>query len=244
MEVEHQGNVPEVQPIQAVGTEITDQQPVQEKLLPQSQVNSLIRDAHGRGYKKAQNEFQMTEGAYQQKQQASMHGGIQQLTQDQIKAFIDEGVQQRFNDINQQVQKHQADQYAQNVVNNFQEKIEAVRDKYSDFDKVMGDVSSVFGEFPEMVPLLAEMDNGGDVVYDLISNPHKITNIYGLIKPGSSALARRELQKLSTSLKQNEQASGVQRPRDPLNLPKSSHTGFDNGSFSVKDLRRDPKFRR
>lgn len=130
--------------------------------------------------------------------------------------------------------KSEADQ-AQRIVQNFQNKVNPGREKYPDFDKVTGNMN--MARFPNVVQLLGEyIENSGDVLYELGKDRIKLANLEQLaqMSPDDAIV---QAQRLSQSLKDNEAATKVRMPNEPLSQLRPSNTGTDNGAMSVKDFR-------
>lgn len=124
---------------------------------------------------------------------------------------------------------------AQRIVQNFWQKIAPGREKYSDFDKTVGDIN--FKAFPNVVGLLAEVvDNAHDVLYELGKDRIKMANLENLayMSPQDAVI---QAQRLSQSLKDNDAASKTRLPNEPLSQIRPSNTGTDNGVMSVRDYR-------
>lgn len=111
------------------------------------------------------------------------------------------------------------------------------KDKYSDFEEVMTDFDAA--AFPQVALLAAHLDNTPDIMYELARNPHKLVQLNTLAER-SPKLAQRELEKLSKSIVDNQQAvENVKVPGAPLSRIKSSTTvGADNGKMTVRDLKK------
>ena len=144
----------------------------------------------------------------------------------------------------QQKEAQEAEQRAhmEKVAGDYYSKVNAVKDKYPDFDAVMGDFNA--SKFPEIVMLAAGMDNAGDVMYDLAKNPSKLANLTSLHRSGLTDYATQAVKEISDSIKQNQNALQQPKTPEPLNQIKPSNIGLGNSSNrSVADLMRDPSYR-
>ncbi len=156
-------------------------------------------------------------------------GGMPQLTPEQMDARIDQRLQQK-----------QQEQWLQGVQKQLNDKIEEAKTRYSDFDEVTRQVD--FRTMPEIPVLANEMDNSMDVMYDLAKNPAKLGTILTLAQRDANA-ARAYMKSLSESIKQNQTAlnqANQSKVNEPLSQVKPSNVGMDNGSHTVRDLRRQP----
>lgn len=192
-----------------------------EKMLPQSEVNKIIgrvrSDAESKAYERAKIQYQA------ENQQKSV-GGQKIPTQDDIQRMIDEGVERK----SQQ-------QYAEQLVSDFTNKIKTGATKYQDFDQVVGDLN--LASNPHLVRWANGLDNTADVLYDLGKHPEKYASVMTLAGTAPN-LAVRKLQELSDSIKKNEDAKSATKAPQPLDSLEPSVTGMDNGRMTVSDLRK------
>ena len=211
-----------------VPTETDSQvQDVQEKMLKQSEVNELIGKAKHAAYEKGKREAQGDTANMQSHNGASM-GGMPQLTEEQVRQMISDEAQRQT-----QVAA------AHNMLNNFAQQMGTGKGKYSDFDETvanLGDLKNI----SHVVHMATETGIAGDVMYELGRNPGKVASLTTLayINP---QLATHEMKKLADSIKTNEQAQDTPSIKEPLSQVKPSTVGKDNGSSSMKDLRRKYK---
>ncbi len=135
----------------------------------------------------------------------------------------------------EQQQKWEAEQ-ANKIVNNFWNKVNPAKEKYSDFDQVVQNMG--LGDFTQTVQLLADhVDNAGDVLYALGKDMGKLATLEGWAAKYPQ-VAISEVRKLSQSLKDNESASKVRVPNEPLSQIQPRNVGLGDGnSASVKDWR-------
>ncbi len=114
----------------------------------------------------------------------------------------------------QDAQKQAKDQEIQNTVQQFVQKVVPGKEKYEDFEKVVGDIQ--YDRFPNVVQLLAHhLDNADDVLYDLGKNRMKMASLEMLARESPND-AIVEARRLSQSLKDNAAARNTRVPRPPL----------------------------
>lgn len=205
-----------------MGTPDATQDVTQEKVLKQSEVNELVGRVKHEAYSKGLRDAQQT--AQPQPQGQSM-GGMPQLTEEQVRQMIaDEAMKQ-----NQMAQAH-------TTLTNFAQQMHEGKQKYSDFDETVAKLGEL-KHYPHIVQLATGEGNAGEIMYELGKNPGKIASLTTLsyINP---ELAKLEMKKLSDSIKTNEKASQAPSAAEPLSQVKASTVGTDNGSNSVRDLRR------
>lgn len=202
-----------------------------ENFLPQSQVDHIVgkarKDAYAKAKQDALNEYQRGNQQHTQSSQSpSSMGGMEQLTPERIEQMITDATDKRARE-----------SYATKVATDFLGKMEAGKTKYADFEDTVNALNLPMA--PEIVDWANGLDNTADVVYEIAKNPTKFTTILNLARGGFGQLAQRELQKLSTSIKQNESATDQAKSvNEPLSKITPSTVGTDNGKMTVKDLRR------
>ncbi len=216
------------------------QEVVQEKTLTQSQVNAIVQREKERAAEKARRE---AEEVY--KQQLAQAG--QQVSQSQRSGAsevdadtIYQQVQQRFM---QEMQQRQQEAEMQNVANKYLQQMQGGKDAYPDFHEVTADFDPT--EFPQLVYLVAGLDNAADVIYDLSKNPAKLATM-DLLASRAPKKAQAELLKLATSIKDNRQAAKDAENQDvnaPLDRLQPTRIGTGNGKMSIADLRNQPWLR-
>jgi hypothetical protein len=138
-----------------------------------------------------------------------------------------------------EAQTRSQEELAQRTVQNFWNKVQVGREKYQDFDKVTGDIQ--YASFPNVVQLLADyVDNSGDVLYELGKDRTKMAVLENLamMSPKDAIV---QAQRLSSSLKENDNAKNVRVPNEPLSQLRPSNTGMDNGAWSVGAARKKYK---
>lgn len=214
-----------------------------EKTFQQSDMNAVAGRIRAEEREKARREFaqaqntQVQSNHQAQQQSQSQMGGVAQLTPQEIQRQIDERVSQQLTQHQQQAQNYHA---AQTFLN----KLEAGKTKYSDFKEVVTD--GFLQNFASNAPVVFHMANGfdntDDLVYELRKNPGNIIKLRDLAQLDPS-LANEELKKLSDSIKQNRSVSNQRSASEPLDQVKPSSTGMDNGSRTVRDYKRDPRYR-
>lgn len=155
----------------------------------------------------------------------------------QEKAELDRQRMQR------ELEERQLREHMAQVANAYESKVELAKSKYADFEEVVKDFEPK--EFPNLVYLLAGVDNAGDVLYDLAKNEQKLAQLNSLALT-SPKMAQKALLKLSQSITQNQQAlanAQAQTVLDPLDRLQPSKVSGDNQKMTVRDLRSQPWLR-
>ncbi len=214
------------------------QKPVFNKVQMQDVVNREKQKAYERGRKEALMQLQQEQGMGQQQvapeqvqQQApSSLGGMQQVSQDDIKRLIQEAAPQA-------IQEHVYELQTKAMVNDFVQKMQAAEQRHPGLEQKLEDL-----EYETAAPIIQMangLDNTGDIMAELLNNPQKMGNMI-LLAQMQPKLAVRQMQELSNSIKQNQEAMAqAQSAKDPLSQIKTSgNAGMDNGSMSVKDFQK------
>lgn len=206
-----------------------------EKLFTQSELEKIVgrtreqvRDEYyNRGKQEALSELNKQQN--NQVNTTQNMGGISQLNDNQIDEIVEKKLKDR------------ADAQAANqIAYDFVGKMQAAKDKYSDFEETVAQLN--LPAHPHIVYWANSLDNTADVVYDIAKNPEKFAGIL-MLAQSAPELARRKLSELSNSIKKNEEALKQPNVNEPLSQLRPSSVGTDNGSMKVRDLRRQPWLR-
>lgn len=213
-----------------------------EKMVPQSKVDEIVRHANANVAQKARQEA-LAEYERNRAANAPIPSSNTNNSAPDFQSLVAQQVQQQLGEIRQAAFAEQQGQLGQKLANDFNSRLDATKDSYSDFDDVVKDFP--FGAFPNSVFKSLDFDNTGDIMYELAGNPTKIQMLETLAvkdlensqKGIPSNLAHREMKRISDALKINKNASNVKTPNAPLSQLKPSPAGTDNGSRSVSDFR-------
>jgi|SRR6185503_681638 len=217
------------------GMGLTEAQP-QDEMLPKSRVNEIVQREKAKAADKARRE---AEEHY--KQQLAMQQN-QAVTNTQVQGnlqpAVDDIYQQVQNRFMQEMQQRQHESEMQNIANSYINKMASGKDSYEDFSEVTKDFDP--SEFPQLVYLVAGIDNAADVIYDLAQNPMKLAAMHTLAQSAPKK-AQSELLKIANSIRNNRQAAQEadgQQSNEPLSRLQPSRIGASNGKpQSISDLR-------
>jgi hypothetical protein len=227
----------EQQPVQSESvTPAEAPKPQAEKMFTQSQLQAI---AAKESRKAAENTEARIRAEYESRMQQPQHsqpqslGGIQQTSPEEIQRLIR---QEAFN----MSREHQAKTIEQNWL--------SAMDAEKIADPEFADLYDAIGieQQPGLVIAMAGMDNKAQVVKDLAKNPSKYANILTLANGGSPKLAQLELNKLSASIKANQEAMKQPKVDAPLSQIRASNIGGDDGNYSnmsTSDFRSQPWLR-
>lgn len=227
-------------PVASTGSEapnVSTETPVtSEKMLPQSKVDSIIRERLREKESRLRSEYEQKLAQQQQQPMQSM-GGMEQANPEHIRQMIAEETKKQQDKLAKEYLDYMQAQQAQDLVSRFTQKIANAKDKYPDFEDKVGALQ--LGKIPAIVQLADGVENTADVIYDLADNPHKIANILQFAgNPETVHLAQIAMQRLSNSIKANEEARLTPQARQPLSQIKPSNAGTDNGVRNIRDLRK------
>jgi hypothetical protein len=222
---------------QALNNEVSGvAQPPAEKLLPQTEVNSLVGAAkqkgHERGYQQAMQEFQ------QQQQNAGMNQQAQQAQQsaipnqplasnpDDVRRIAAEEFNRQQQAFAQAQFEQQKQAEGQRIYNELQSKYTAAKatNPAVDFNQTMQE----FQQMPHILTLANNVDNSPDVIQHLKDNPGKMAQI-SMLPPN---FANMEMKKISDSIKQNQAALSAPKSPEPLSQIRPSTVGVGNSDGS------------
>ncbi len=223
--------------------------PPPEKMLPASRVNQLVQQAKRDGARKmqeqldaAQQQIAQLQGQQGQPQAQQMQPEPQQAPQGQAQGMdpqvmqqVMQMMQQKQQEDEQKRHQEQLEQEVNQVAQQYFGKMAQGKDLFEDFEAMTADFNPA--EFPQLVFMANQMDNTPAIIYELRKNPGKLADLAVLVEK-SPNMARSELNKLSESIKRNDDAKRtLQEAQDPLNRLKPSPVGTDNGTKSVRDFK-------
>jgi hypothetical protein len=221
----------------------TNQTPVEainqttERMLPQSTVNELIGNAKREAAEKA---AARAVEEYKRNQQSSSQQNLSNsgLTAEDVNRLASEVIDKKRLEYEKEAQEKAYIQAANNIVKAYEQKINAGRDKYQDFDEVTGSVN--MGKYPYMVQLITEhVDNAADILYNLAQRRSELAKLERMCKDDLIDDAIYDIKRLSKSLKDNEEAAQIKNSKTPLSQQRPSNTGTDSGAtLSVRDYKK------
>lgn len=204
----------------------------QEKMLSQSEVNSLIGRAKQEGYQKALKESQP-------QQQASMSNSS---NVDDIMSKFEKTLDERLNfrlAEQKRLQEEQAQKAQQTalikeasrIVEDFNRKCKDASSRYEDFEDVKNSLNLNDPNKGGLVLMANQYDNAGDIIYELGKNLDKAAKIIGLMNVDPS-WAESEMKRLSDSIKQNQQAINSPQARAPLSQMQTTTNVGSGGDYN------------
>lgn len=137
-----------------------------------------------------------------------------------------------------QQQQNAQQQQIQNAAYQFQNKLNAGKAKYADFDEVIADMN--LPELPKIWLTANQFDDPKDIMYALGKDPEMLAKLRNL--EHSPALLKKQMQKIADSIKQNEEAEAAKKANPPLSRQKPPTVGVDSGrdksEYSVQDWKK------
>lgn len=216
----------------------------QEEMVPKSRVEELIKKAKISATDKTRLEMEdlHAQQLEQLKAQSQGMGGQPAIDVNAILAQAREEARKELQAEREKAEDAQRKESAEKVAEKFFTSLHATdREALKDFDEVVAQVD--LRKYPQLVGLLTEFDNTGEMLYELINNG-KLGRIDYDVKTDPQ-YAFSQLRKLSESIKMNKQAidSHVSTPAPLSHMRPSAKAGTDSGEQSIRDLRRNPKLR-
>lgn len=210
----------------------------QEKTLPVSRVEELVKKAKlkGRDSMQAELDAVRAENATLKQNQGSMGGMAAPVDQEALKQEILAQLKQQFQEAQESQAARELDEQAKRVAEEYRSKMKSGSEKYEDFDDVMADFNPQ--AFPNLVYLANQVDNTPDVMRELMQNPSKWATVT-VLSERDPAAAQKMISRISNSIKTNEQAKAQEKEvAPPLGRLSSTSTGQDSGDLSMQDLKR------
>jgi hypothetical protein len=214
-----------------------------ERTFRQSEVNDIVKKAKY-GAVEDFKRMQTTQPSYIQEKHSSFTPPTErpseyQLPEDRIRQIVNDATKQQLESMRAEAYQHSQTEAAKKTVQNFWNKVTSGREKFQDFDTVVGDIN--FQGFPNVVEMLGDhIENADQVLYELGKDRTKMANLEYLAER-SPQDALKAAQRLAKSLQDNEAAGKVRLPNEPLSQMRPSNAGTDTGAMSVTDYRKKYK---
>lgn len=157
-----------------------------------------------------------------------------EISEDRFRSIAMEEARRHSEELLRQQQEKIEMQEATRFAHDFGSKLTSASDKYPELEKGLSAFS--FGKYPNAVSLINSLDNVPDVTYELMDNPSKFMQIE-ILAAHDPDQARKELKKLSKSIKDNQEAANTKLPKPPLSQLRPSNTGTDSAQLSIRDYK-------
>lgn len=201
----------------------------QERSFTQQEMNDIV----GRAKHEAVERFKRSNDSTAQTVQSAPSQSV--LSPDEVRRMAAEEFQRSWKEQRDAEQRTVQEKDAERIAKEFFTKLSAGKEKYQDFDSVVGDIQ--FNAFPKVVQLAhGYVDNTADVMYELGKDRIRMANLESLADR-SPQDAIKQMQRFAQSIKDNASAANVKMPKEPLSQLRPSNTGTDNGVLAVRDLR-------
>lgn len=247
MENDSLGSVQSVAPADndyPVNTQSAPSENNQEKMVSQSQLESIVSGRLKDQERKLRSEFEGRSNSSSGQQAIPSINSpeyldyIRKSAAEVAKKAAGEELQSQ---LKEQEKKLENDAYVREFERRsmeFGEKCKSVEHDYDDFHEVLD--PKLFND-PSIVQVALacnEFENAGDMLYELLNNGVKLSSV----QDKNPLIQQRELKRLSDSLKSNKNASNRSMPREPLSKVSSSNVPTsDNGTRGPEYFRN--KFR-
>lgn len=213
------------------------QRPMYNKIQLSDVVKRERQKAFEKGRLEAMQEFQAQQQQQQQEpQQGGSLGGMQQFSQADIERMIQEHATKATQE---HIQRQLSEMKQQQMVNSFVQKMQVAEQQYPGLEQELNQLNYNDPRIHSFIGMVNDFENTGEIMKEVLDNPYKLSQILSDIQD-QPYLAQKNLQKLSASIKQNQQAKMEEaQARDPYSqLKPSTSAGMDNGNMSVADYRK------
>lgn len=206
---------------------------IQEKMLPASRVEALIKKAKLKGRDAMQGELEALKA---ENEQLKSMGGMPAVDSEGMQKQVYEQVMQQFQSQKEEQAQKELEEEAKKLAQDYQGRMSSGSELHEDFDEIMADFNP--SAFPQLVYLATQTENTPSVMYEMMKNPSKLATLAVLSERDPKA-AQNMINKLSASIKANEQAKTAEKDvQSPLSRMQSSPTGRDSGQLDIADYKR------
>lgn len=223
-----------------VETPIANEEDSAEEMIPKSRAELLIKKAKLKGRDQMQSELDAlkAENENLRTKAGSMGGMSAPVNVEEIEQRVMQNLRQQFQESAEARAQQELQQQAEQISNSFKAKMATGKTSYDDFEQITADFKPE--NFPNLVWLVDKLDNTQDVMYELLTNPSKLSHAI-LMSERDPEAALNMLGKISTSIKTNQAAKAQEKEVQPPlgRLTSSSQTtGQDTGELSMRDMKR------
>lgn len=162
--------------------------------------------------------------------QATPATTAQALPQNDVQSWVRDAMRAERDAWNQESRQRAEQEQAKQIIGTFWQKVNAGKEKYSDFDQAVGDMQ--LGNFPNSLWLMSSVvENPADMLYEFGKNRAKIAALESLAErsPQDAAI---EAKRMAQSIKDRQAAENMRVPNEPLNQIRHTNSGMSAG---VKD---------
>jgi hypothetical protein len=191
------------------------------RMFSASEVNELVRERVNQTKEKMRRE-------------APSMGGMRQMSEEDIARIATERTQQILQEKFDEAETQQQNARMQQLAYDFLSRIDAGKEQYPELKNNINEIN--FASIPEIVHLANGVDNTAAVMNELLQHPGKIADLITLWK-AQPALAQKEMQKLSTSLRTNENAT-TRSANEPIPQITPTHARDSGEKMSVREYKK------
>ena len=174
---------------------------IQEKLIPASRVEELIKKAKLKGRDAMQDELEALRGENEElKSSVSMGGMATPMDAEQMRKQIYDQIMGDFQSLDEERVQGELKKEAEKLASDYRTRMDGGKEIHEDFDEIMADFNPA--AFPQLVYLATQTDNTSAVMYELMKNPNKLATVTVLSERDPNA-ASNMINKISASIKAN-----------------------------------------
>ncbi len=213
-------------PSQNQNSDMVSKQRVNE--IVQERTRQAAQKAYERGVAEAQKPQQSTNSM----------GGMSQRSDDDLRRMMQEEFNAQHAKLQDDFRKTETQRQVDQLTNDYLGKLNAAKDKYPDLLKRQDEL----GDLADLIPYINESDEAAGITDYLLNNEHNVASLL-VLQHKSPAMLRRGLQKLASSIKNNDDALNRPRAHEPLHQPSPSTYTSDSGGDSIESLKKQPWLR-
>ena len=210
--------------IQATPDETVSSEP-SAKMFDSDTVQKIVQRERLKAYEKAKREVAM-----EQPQGTPSLGGMQQLTEQQIRDMI-------AKEMPSHLEQHIHRATNERMVDTFVGKVRAAEQKYPGLEDSLNKFDYTRGDgMTDIIFAANQLENTADVMKEVIDNPSKLATLLTLSRQPYAL--QQAMNKISDSIKQNQAAPEREETAVTQKLKASPTAAIDGGNMSVTDYRK------
>lgn len=202
----------------------------QEKYFTQEQLNEIVR-----GVKEAEKRLAATQPdhfmeKYGLKNHYASHAGQTPNDLEALKNQVVNDVKSSFLKEQEELRNSQLNQAVHHHLKDLRSKIESSKEKYPDYDSVIGSQLDKLHLYPNVAVLAnISVDNPDDVMAELFNDELELLKLEQAAKDNFH-LVEKQVKKISNAIKQSHQIESTKQHRQPISQMRPSNNGVALGN--------------
>ena len=218
--------------------EVEKSAPVQEHMVPQSEVDKLVVATKRETAEKFERAAEAQARNQVEKSPVSAPapvnpgiGGMPVIDSRKIRDEVLGEIRGEFEAKQRQYDEQNKRQRAEEFVTEYEGKLSAGRERYDDFDEVIANIDP--NEFVDVIMLANSTEGTADIMYELANNPQKLVQVAQAART-SGKQAQRIVNEIAKSIKLNRDATGNKSTTNqPLPRGKPSTAGTSSSELKT-----------